>query len=77
MNSRPLSAMSYPANSVSRAGDTAARAISVPLTKALPDYQAAYAFEPSSSRPTWLNITENGIIKGTVPVDAQAWPPTR
>ena len=64
--------MSYPAKTVSRAGDTAARTISVPLTNARPVTQADYAFEPPSSRPDWLNIAGNGTIEGTVPVDAQA-----
>ena len=72
VNLRPLSAMSYPVKTVSRAGDTAARTISVPLTNAPMAAQADYAFEPPSSRPDWLNIAGNGTIEGTVPVNAQA-----
>ena len=72
VNLRPLSAMSYPVKTVLRAGDTAARTISVPLTNAPMAAQADYAFEPPSSRPDWLNIAGNGTIEGTVPVNAQA-----
>ena len=72
VNLLPLSDMSYPVKTVSRAGDTAARTISVPLTNAPPATQVDYAFEPPSSKPDWLNIAGNGTIEGTVPVDAQA-----
>ena len=70
MTSVSLPAMSYTAKTVSRAGNTAARTISVPLTNGLPASQADYAFEPPSSKPTWLNIGLTGIISGTVPTNA-------
>ena len=66
----PLPAMSYTAKTVSRAGNTAARTISVPLTNGLQASQADYAFEPPSSKPTWLSIGLTGIISGTVPTNA-------
>ena len=70
VNSVPLPGMSYAAKTVSRAGDTAARTLSVPLTNGLPATQADYAFEPPSSKPAWLSIGETGTISGEVPTNA-------
>ena len=70
VNSVPLPGMSYTAKTVSRAGDTAARTISVPLTNGLPATQADYAFEPPSSKPAWLTLSDIGTISGEVPTNA-------
>ena len=70
VNAVPLPAMSYAAKTVSRAGSTAARTISLPLTNGLPAAQADYAFEPPSSKPAWLSIGDTGTISGTVPTNA-------
>ena len=70
VNSLPLPGMSYTTKTVSRAGNTAARTISVPLTNGLPATQADYAFEPPSSKPAWLSIDDTGTISGTVPTTA-------
>ena len=70
VNSVPLPGMSYTAKTVSRAGNTAARTISVPLTNGLPATQADYAFEPPSSKPAWLTLSDTGTISGEVPTNA-------
>ena len=72
VNAASLPAMSYAATSVSRGGNAAARGISVGLSGGLPAAQADYAFEPASSRPSWLNISSSGTIWGTVPTSAPA-----
>ena len=66
-NSVPLPGMSYVAQTVSGAGNDAARRIWVGLSGGLPASQADYTFEPPSSKPAWLSIGRTGIISGRFP----------
>ena len=70
VNSVPLPGMSYAAKTVNRLGNTGERRIWAGLSGGLPASQADYAFEPPSSKPTWLSVGATGIISGTVPADA-------
>ena len=67
-----LPAMSYIGRTVSRGGRSAQRTISVDITGGLTAADADFAFDPPSSKPIWLNISDTGTIGGTVPADASA-----
>ena len=67
-----LPAMSYIGQTVSRGGRSAQRTISVDITGGLTAADADFAFDPPSSKPSWLNISDTGTIGGTVPADASA-----
>ena len=70
VNSVRLPGMSYTAKTVNRLGNAGHRRIWVGLSGGLPATQAAYAFEPPSSKPAWLSVGDTGIISGTVPTNA-------
>ena len=67
-----LPAMSYIGRTVSRGGRSAQRTISVDITGGLTAADVDFAFDPPSSKPSWLNISSTGTIGGTVPADASA-----
>ena len=69
---RPLPSLTYTALTVSKGGSSTERTISVDISGGLTADDAAFAFEPASSKPTWLNIGNTGTISGEVPIAAPA-----
>ena len=69
---RPLPSLTYTALTVSKGGSSTERTISVDISGGLTANDAAFAFEPASSKPTWLNIGNTGTISGEVPIAASA-----
>ena len=62
-----LPAVTYPARTVSRGGDAAARTISAAPSGGLTAAQADFAFN-AATRPAWLSISDTGTIVYTVKV---------
>ena len=69
---QPLPSLTYTALTVSKGGSSTERTISVDISGGLTADDAAFAFEPASSKPTWLNIGNTGTISGEVPIAASA-----
>ena len=69
---RPLPSLTYTGLTVSKGGSSTERTISVDISGGLTADDAAFAFEPASSKPTWLNIGNTGTISGEVPIAASA-----
>ena len=65
-----LPPITYPAQTVSRGGDAAARTISAAPTGGLIATQADFAFDTAAPPPAWLTLSDTGTIAGEVPANA-------
>ena len=64
-----LPAVTYPAQTVLRGGDAAARTISAAPTGGITAAQADFAFDAATPRPAWLTLSGTGTISGEMPTN--------